>query len=129
MRRLDIHLNSLRAFEAAARLSSFSEAAKELHVSHSTISHHVTGLEKSLGKALFLRQNRSVVLTHEAESLFRLLRRSFDDISSELEALREDNKKKSLNVAVTPAFANKWLIPNLRSFREEFVTDQVIGII
>ncbi len=118
MRRLDIHLNALRAFEAAARLSSFSEAAKELHVSHSTISHHIKGLEKSLGKPLFLRQNRSVVLTYEAESLFRLLKRSFDDISSELEMLKDANKKKSVNVAVTPSFANKWLIPNLRSFRE-----------
>lgn len=119
MRRLDIHLNALRAFEAAARLSSFSEAAKELHVSHSTISHHIRGLESSLGKELFLRQNRRVILTNEAESLYRLLKRSFDDISSELEVLREnDNTSQSLNVTVTPSFANKWLIPNLRSFRE-----------
>lgn len=118
MRRFNIHLNALRAFEAAARLSSFSEAAKELHVSHSTISHHIKGLEKSLGKELFLRQNRRVILTNEAESLFRLLKNAFDNISSELEALKEDSSKKALNVTVTPAFANKWLIPNLRSFRE-----------
>ncbi len=119
MRRFDIHLNALRAFEAAARLASFSKAAKELHVSHSTISHHITGLEKSLGRELFLRQNRRVILTNEAENLFRLLKCSFDDISSELEVLKQNvAKNKSLNVTVTPAFANKWLIPNLRSFRE-----------
>ena len=117
MRRFNIHLNALRAFEAAARLSSFSEAAKELHVSHSTISHHIKGLEKSLDKKLFLRQNRQVVLTNEAESLFRLLKNSFDDISSELELLRDNGVKKPLRVTVTPSFANKWLIPNLRSFR------------
>jgi len=118
MRRLDIHLNALRAFEAAARLSSFSEAAKELHVSHSTISHHIKGLEKSLARELFLRKNRRVILTNEAESLFRLLKHSFDDISSELESLRADSIKKPLNVTVTPSFANKWLIPNLSSFRD-----------
>jgi len=119
MRRFDIHLNALRAFEAAARLSSFSQAAEELHVSHSTISHHIKGLEKSLDKALFLRQNRRVILTKEAESLFHLLKNSFDDISSELAALKHsDDENKPLNVTVTPSFANKWLIPNLRSFRE-----------
>ena len=73
MRRFGVHLNALRAFEAAARLSSFSAAASELHVSHSTISHHVKGLEKSLGRELFLRQNRRVILTSEAEALQRVL--------------------------------------------------------
>ena len=63
MRNFKVHLNALRAFEAAARHSSFSLAAKELHVSHSTISHHVKGLETALGVTLFLRQNRTVVLT------------------------------------------------------------------
>ena len=48
MRHFGLQLNALRAFEAAARLSSFSEAARELHVSHSTISHHAKGLEKVL---------------------------------------------------------------------------------
>jgi len=118
MRRLNIQLNALRAFEAAARLLSFSEAAKELNVSHSTISHHIKGLEASIGKALFLRQNRQVILTKEAEPLFKLLKNSFDDIASELESLKDSDKTKALNVAVTPSFANKWLIPNLRSFRE-----------
>ncbi len=118
MRRFNIHLNALRAFEAAARLSSFSEAAKELHVSHSTISHHIKGLEESLGRKLFLRQNRRVILAKEAESLLRLLKHSFNDISSELEALKQGDEKSALRVTVTPSFANKWLIRNLRSFRE-----------
>ena len=118
MRRFGVHLNALRAFEAAARLSSFSTAASELHVSHSTISHHVKGLEKSLGRELFLRQNRRVILTSEAKALQRVLTHSFDNISSELEALRRGSANKPLKVTVTPSFANKWLVPNLRSFRE-----------
>lgn len=120
MRRFGVHLNALRAFEAAARLSSFSGAARELHVSHSTISHHIKGLEKSLGRALFLRQNRRVILTTEAESLHRILKHSFDNISSELEVLRIDGAKTPLKVTVTPSFASKWLVRKLRSFREVY---------
>jgi len=118
MRRFGVHLNALRAFESAARLSSFSGAAAELNVSHSTISHHIKGLEKSLGKQLFLRQNRRVILTNEAEGLYRILKHSFDDISSELEVLRQGSTNAPLKVTVTPSFANKWLVPKLRDFRE-----------
>jgi len=118
MRRYDLHLNALRAFEAAARLSSFSRAAEELHVSHSTISHHVKGLEKALGVDLFVRQNRSVVLTSAGEALLPVLRSSFDKISSTLEAIRQSGDRVVLKVTVTPSFANKWLVPHLRRFRE-----------
>ncbi|MBT7645969.1 MAG: LysR family transcriptional regulator, partial [Rhodospirillaceae bacterium] len=53
MRRGSLHLNALRAFEAAARHLSFSRAADELHVTHSAISHQVRRLEKILALELF----------------------------------------------------------------------------
>jgi LysR family glycine cleavage system transcriptional activator len=113
-----LHLNALRAFEAAARLLSFSRAAEELHVSHSTISHHVKGLEKVLGVELFFRRSRGVELTNAGETLFPVLKGSFDRISSTLETIRQRKDKAALRVTVTPSFANKWLIPRLRRFRE-----------
>lgn len=118
MRRFGLHLNSLRAFEAAARLSSFSRAADELSVSHSTISHHVKGLETALGVALFERRNRSVVLTKPGEILFPVLEKSFDNILVALDLLRQSGDKAGLKVTATPSFANKWLVPRLRHFRE-----------
>ena len=118
MRRFGLHLNSLRAFEVAARLSSFSRAAEELHVSHSTISHHIKGLEKSLGVKLFFRRNRSVVLTAAGETLFPVLKGSFDRISSTLETIKQTSDRAPLRVTVTPSFANKWLVPHLRHFHE-----------
>jgi len=118
MRRFRLHLNALRAFEAAARLSSFSRAAEELHVSHSTISHHVKGLEKALGLELFFRRNRGVELTNAGETLFPVLKSSFDRISSTLETIRQRKDKAPLRVTATPSFANKWLIPRLRRFQE-----------
>jgi len=118
MRRYGIQLNALRAFEAAARLSSFSQAGRELNVSHSTISHHIRGLERSLGVELFLRKNRKVILAPAAEPLYQVLQKSFDEIAAALEAFGTTSQAGPLNVTVTPSFANKWLIPNLRLFRE-----------
>ena len=120
MRRFGLHLNSLRAFEAAARLSSFSRAAEELHVSHSTISHHVKGLERGLGVELFYRRNRRVVLTTAGETLFPILKSSFDGISSTLETIKQTSDRAPLRVTVTPSFANKWLVPHLRHFQEDY---------
>ncbi len=117
MRHFGLHLNALRAFECAARLSSFSLAAKELNVTHSTVSHHISGLEKSLGVELFLRQNRRVYLTAAGRDLFPVLESSFDQISTTLAALRASDASTPLKVTVTPSFANKWLIPRLSDFR------------
>jgi LysR family glycine cleavage system transcriptional activator len=120
MNLLGVHMNALRAFEAAARLKSFSKAATELHVTHSTISHHVKGLESALGKPLFNRGHRQVELTQEAEKLSLVLQQSFKSITTELATLRKRQNITSLKVAVTPTFANKWLVPNLKHFRKAY---------
>lgn len=117
MRQFGLHLNALRAFECAGRLSSFSKAAKELNVTHSTISHHISGLEQALGVELFLRQNRRVVLTPAGEKLHPVLETSFDEISAAITAVRKNDASAPLKVTVTPSFANKWLIPRLSDFR------------
>ena len=71
-------LTALRAFESAARLSSFTRAARELHVTPAAISHQIRGLEKYLGVTLFRRTGRRLELTDQgrvaAESLSRGLR-------------------------------------------------------
>ncbi|WP_272010413.1 transcriptional regulator GcvA [Roseovarius sp. ZX-A-9] len=119
MRKFGVQLNALRAFEAAARLSSFSRAAEELCVSHSTISHHILGLEESLGTKLFERKNRRVFLTTSGEKLFPTLKTSFDEIALALDDARSDVPQKVLNVTVTPSFANKWLVPRLWNFQNQ----------
>jgi len=117
MHHIGVHLNALRAFEAAGRLSSISRAAEELSVSHSTISHHVKGLETTLGVELFVRRDRSVVLTEAGEKLLPTLTLSFSSIAGALHSLQFVTNTTPLKVTVTPSFANKWLIPNLRRFR------------
>ena len=118
MRRFGVHLNALRAFEAAARHCSFTKAANELNVSHSTISHHIKGLEEQLGVNLFTRQKRTVVLTSAGEMLLPVLKNSFDRISTTLETIKNGNEEKPLRITLTPSFANKWFIPRLHRFTE-----------
>jgi LysR family glycine cleavage system transcriptional activator len=56
---------SLRSFEAVARLGSVTQAAKELHVTHSAISQQIKVLEDFIGVKLFLRQGRGVHINEE----------------------------------------------------------------
>ena len=63
-------LNSLRAFEAAARLMSFQKAAEELFVTPSALSYQIRQLEDHVEQPLFLRLNRAVKLTEAGEQLY-----------------------------------------------------------
>src|SRR5688500_5994600 len=56
-------LSAVRAFEAAARLGSFTRAAGELHMTQAAVSYQIKQLEQRLGLRLFQRQPRQVVLT------------------------------------------------------------------
>jgi LysR family glycine cleavage system transcriptional activator len=57
----------LRAFEAAARHLSFTRAAAELNVTQTAISHQIRRLEEELGLRLFVRRQRALLLTREAQ--------------------------------------------------------------
>ena len=66
-------LNALRAFEASARLGSFTRAGLELRVTQTAIGHQVKALEETLGIALFTRLQRGVALTDEGHALLPVL--------------------------------------------------------
>src|SRR3977135_1209175 len=73
-------LNGLRAFEAAARHLSFTNAASELNVTQTAISHQIRRLEEELGIRLFVRQNRALALTPEAREYLPGIRAAFNDL-------------------------------------------------
>src|SRR3981189_381543 len=73
-------LNGLRAFEAAARHLSFTQAAAELKVTQTAISHQIKRLEEELGIRLFVRQNRALSLTPEAREYLPGIRAAFNDL-------------------------------------------------
>src|SRR5947208_12882933 len=73
-------LNGLRAFEAAARHLSFTRAAAELNVTQTAISHQIRRLEEQLGLRLFVRQQRALLLTDEAQQYLPAVRTAFADL-------------------------------------------------
>jgi LysR family glycine cleavage system transcriptional activator len=115
-------LNALRAFEAAARLGSFKDAAAELSVTHGAISRHIRLLEDWLGPpALFRRLNRRVVLTPTGVALRDEAGPALDRLSAAAErhqARGGHPPPAVLRVNALATFTLRWLLPRLAQFRE-----------
>jgi len=111
-------LSSLRAFEAAARLESFSRAADELYVTHGAVSHQVKALEEFLGTSLFTRSGRRVSLTSEGKFFADRVRAALRDIGDAVESVSQQHRANRLAISVLPSFAARWLMPRLGRFME-----------
>ncbi|GAB2525098.1 transcriptional regulator GcvA [Microbulbifer agarilyticus] len=110
-------LNALRSFEAAARHCSFRQAAEELCVSHSAVSHQVKLLERYLGMDLFVRKARAVELTRSGRQYYPILREAFERISDGTEQLLAPMRPEVLTVQLYSTFAIRWMIPRLSEFQ------------
>src|SRR5260221_48762 len=121
-------LNGLRAFEAAARHLSFTQAASELNVTQTAISHQIKRLEQELGIRLFIRQNRALALTPEARDYLPGVRAAFNDLRLATDrVLRKDNDHV-LTVSTLASLAAKWLLPRLSRFQEAQAAIDGIGV-
>lgn len=113
-------LGWLRCFEAAARHCHFTQAADELCVTQGAVSQQVKHLEQWLGRPLFLRTPRALVLTPEGERLRFVLRESFEAIEGTLSQLRKRGESGPVSLSCSPSFAMRWLTPRLSNFFREF---------
>ncbi|MEO0399740.1 MAG: transcriptional regulator GcvA [Pseudomonadota bacterium] len=118
-------LNALKAFEAAARLGSFKDAAEALNVSQSAVSHQVKNLEDFLGVELFIRRARSVTLTSAGSRYFPYIRDAFDHISEGTRLLTHNQQDHILTVQTYSTFAMRWLVPRLHAFSRRCPNVQV----
>src|SRR5262245_57106871 len=119
MRRLP-SLNGLRAFEAAARHSSFTAAAAELSVTQAAISRMVRLLEERLGFKLFERHPNGLALTPQGKAMQPGLTAAFDAIAGITEQVAAMRSAPILTVGVGPSFAMRWLIPRLAGFYRDY---------
>ncbi|KQW70079.1 LysR substrate-binding domain-containing protein [Methylibium sp. Root1272] len=108
----------LRAFEAAARLQSFTLAAHELHLTPSAISHQVRELEAVFGRPLFVRSHRRVDTTAEGRRLYESLSRILDSLEACCTEVNLAPSGQVLSVYCAPSFAAKWLSPRLATFMQ-----------
>lgn len=109
-------LNSLRAFEAAARLLSFKQAAEELSVTPTAISHQIKLLEEFLDLRLFRRLTRSLELTDEGSAMLPKVQEGFASLAAAIEASRRLESGGIVTMCAPPSFAARWLVPRLAVF-------------
>lgn len=111
-----IPLASIRVFEAAARLKSFTRAAEELGMTQAAVSWQIKALEGRLGQSLFRRLPREVQPTEAGERLssaateaVTLLRRAISDLTEADEHI--------LSITTLATLASQWLAPHLGAFQ------------
>ncbi|MGY4535431.1 DNA-binding transcriptional LysR family regulator [Pseudomonas sp. TE3786] len=114
--------NDLLAFVTVARAGSFTRAAAQLGVSQSALSHTIRGLETRLDLRLLTRTTRSVAPTDAGERLLLTLAPRFEEIDSELAALKELKDKPVGTIRITAAehAANTVLWPRLESLLMQY---------
>lgn len=108
-------LSALRGFEAAARLRSLSAAARALNVTHAAVAQHVRALEDRFGCTLLERDGRGMRPTREGAILARGLTEGFGIIAASVRDLTR-SEDRPLRIALTPSFAENWLMPVIGGF-------------
>lgn len=108
-------LNSLRAFEAAARHLSFAGAAQELHVTPAAVSQLIKQLENDLGVVLFKR-GKTLTLSDAAAAVATQLTEAFEQITHVSDRLRGHDQNGPLVISAPPTFAARWFISRMEDF-------------
>ena len=111
-------LNALHTFEVAARHLSFQQAAEELDVTPTAVSHQIKVLEEHLRVTLFRRRPRPLALTEAGQLLYPAVRESLHAIATAIAQLTKTPESNTLTVSVTTVFAAKWLVPRLSEFQQ-----------
>ena len=116
-RRRPIELSSLRGFEAAARRLSFTAAAVELNLTQSSISRQVASLEQQIGRPLFVRRTRALVLTAAGALLQQAVRQALATVDTSVLEIRGASGARRVTLTTYASFASLWLAPRLAAFQ------------
>ncbi len=113
-------LNAIRAFEAAGRLQSISDAADELSVTPTAVSHQIRHLENLLEIKLFDRAGRNIALTQEGARILPALTQGMDSFTAAFEDTYGNIDTNTINISTTREFARYWLQPRLSAFYDAY---------
>lgn len=113
-------LNSIKAFEASARLGSFVDAAEELGVTSAAVSLQVKKAEEYFGKQLFMRQNNAIILTDAGHMLFQPVSQSLSNLSELTELMLENEVTAQFTVSTIQSISDKWVAPALAMSRIKY---------
>ena len=118
-------LDSLKAFEAAARHFSITVAANELCLTKGAVSYQIKRLEQHLGHPLFKRTTRQILLTDAGQMFYQTTQKVFADLFNQIHLLNQQTQQ-NLVIAVTSYVALRWLSPKLASFCAQHPSFNVI---
>lgn len=115
MRRLNsAALATLRFFEAAARLESFTRAASELCITQGAVSQNIKCLEDRLGCKLFFRLPGQIKLTDEGRRFAEVVAHALRELEDAAEAVVAPHRSRiDVRLRAGPSFALRWLVPRL----------------
>lgn len=111
-------LNALRLFEASARLLSFKNAAEELLLTPSAVSHGIQSLEAWLGASLFIRTTKGLVLSEAGTAYYPIVQQALELLANGSAKIAGRSSLGQLSISTAPTFAVRWLLPRLQKFRE-----------
>lgn len=121
-------LHALEAFEHAARLGSFKDAAAVLHLTPSAVSHQIKALEAFLGFALFRRGNRSLELSEGGQAYLEVVQDSLQRLREGSRRLAERYSRTRLKISLGDFIASEIVVPALPGFQQQHPgIDLVIG--
>lgn len=109
---------ALQAFQAAAECLSFQQAAQSLNVTPGAVSRQIQAFERSLGRTLFERHHKRVVLSETGRQLLADLRGPLESISLALARARHGAHPGTLSVLAYPTFAIRWFMPRWGRFHD-----------
>jgi LysR family cyn operon transcriptional activator len=123
---MDLH--QLRVFQSAIKSGGFTRAGEQLHLSQSTVSQHIKGLEEELGCPLFLRVGKRVLVTEAGNVLLQYAERIFRDLKNAEMAVREMNtlKRGTVRLGVGPTTLTYRLPRILRDYTRRFPQIELI---
>ncbi|MBB4275657.1 LysR substrate-binding domain-containing protein [Rhizobium mongolense] len=109
-------MTGLTAFEAVARLGSFTKAARELGVTQAAVSRQIHLLEESLGFLLFRRLHRNIEATDKGRLLSAAATTAFNLMADTIAEIKRDESHEGLTISASVAFSHFWLLPKIASF-------------
>ncbi len=112
--------NALRAFVAIGKHGNLKDAAAELFVTPSALSHQIKNLEVILDKTLFTRSKSGLSLTDDAHVMHEELSHAFSLIQQSVHKLAQQSQHNILNISMLSTFAMRWFIPRLSSFQKQY---------
>ncbi|MDQ6983683.1 MAG: transcriptional regulator GcvA [Ghiorsea sp.] len=112
--------NALRAFVAIGKHGNLKDAATELFVTPSALSHQLKNMEDMLETQLFQRNKSGLNLTISGKLIYDDLHQAFSLIQQSMDKLQQQPQSNILNISMLSTFAMRWFIPRLADFQKQY---------